>query len=53
MKMMMMMMMMISDEIKRRIGAAWATFGKYRDMLKRKIPMCLKRKITTRACKLP
>jgi hypothetical protein len=34
-----------TDEIKRRIAAAWRTFGKYRDILTGKIPMCLKRKV--------
>ncbi len=33
------------DEIKRRIAAAWGAFGKYRDIMKSNIPMCLKRKV--------
>ena len=33
-----------SDDIK-RIAAAWGTFDKYRDIMKSKVPMCLKRKV--------
>jgi hypothetical protein len=32
-------------EIKRRMAAGWGAFGKYRDIMKSKMPMCLKRKI--------
>lgn len=32
-------------EIKRRIAAGWGAFGKYRDIMKSKMAMCLKRKI--------
>ena len=34
-----------TSEIKRRIAAAWGAFGKYRDIMKSNIPMCLKRKV--------
>ena len=34
-----------SDEIKRRIAAGWGVFGQYRDILKSKIPLSLKRKV--------
>src|SRR5579862_1012742 len=34
-----------TDEIKRRISAAWGAFSKYRDIMKSKMPMCLKRKV--------
>ena len=34
-----------SDEIKRRIIAGWVAFNKYRDIMKSKIPIYLKRKI--------
>ena len=34
-----------TDEIKRRISAGWATYSKYQDILKSKMPMCLKKKI--------
>jgi hypothetical protein len=34
-----------TDEIKRRIAAAWGAFGKYRDIMRSKIPICLKRKV--------
>ena len=34
-----------SDEIKRRIIAGWVAFNKYRDIMKSKIPICLKRKV--------
>ena len=35
-------------EIKRRIKIGWITFGKNRDILKSKMPICLKRKICNR-----
>src|SRR3977135_577481 len=34
-----------SDEIKRRIAAGWRAFGQYRDILKSKMPLSLKRKV--------
>ena len=34
-----------SDEIKRRIAAGWGAFGQYREILKSKIPLSLKRKV--------
>jgi hypothetical protein len=34
-----------TDEIRRRIAAGWGAFAKYRDILKSKMPMCLKRKV--------
>ena len=34
-----------TDEIKRRITAGWRAFGKYKDILKSKMPMCLKKKV--------
>lgn len=34
-----------SDEIKRRIIAGWTAFNKNRDIMKSKVPMCLKRKV--------
>ena len=34
-----------SDEIKRRIAAGWGAFGQYRDILKSKMPLSLKRKV--------
>ena len=34
-----------TDEIRRRIAAGWEAFAKYRDILKSKMPMCLKRKV--------
>lgn len=34
-----------TDEIKRRIVAGWVAFNKNRDIMKSKIPMCLKRKV--------
>ena len=34
-----------TDEIKRRIAAGWGAFSKYHYIMKRKKPMCLKRKI--------
>ena len=34
-----------TNEIKRRISAAWGAFGKYRDIMKSNMPMCLKRKV--------
>jgi Reverse transcriptase (RNA-dependent DNA polymerase) len=34
-----------TDEIKRRIVAGWMSFNKNRDIMKSKIPMCLKRKV--------
>ena len=34
-----------TDEIKRRITAGWRAFGKYKDILKSKMPMCLKKKL--------
>ena len=34
-----------TNEIKRRIAAVWATFSKYQDILKSKMPMCLKKNI--------
>jgi endonuclease/exonuclease/phosphatase family metal-dependent hydrolase len=34
-----------SEEIKRRTVAAWMAFNKHRDIMKSKIPMCLKRKV--------
>jgi hypothetical protein len=33
------------NEVKRRISAGWGAFSKYRDILKSKMPMCLKRKL--------
>ena len=33
------------SEIKRRINIGWMTFGKNKDILKSKMPICLKRKI--------
>src|SRR5277367_3156814 len=34
-----------TDEIKRRILAGWGAFSKYYNIMKSKMPMCLKRKI--------
>ena len=34
-----------SDEIKRRIAAGWGAFGQYRDILKSKMPLSLKKKV--------
>lgn len=34
-----------TEEIKRRITAGWGAFSKYRDIMKSKMPMCLKRKV--------
>src|SRR5271156_1907593 len=34
-----------TDEIKWRIVAGWIAFNKNRDLLKSKLPMCLKRKV--------
>src|SRR3977135_3868128 len=34
-----------SDEIKRRIAAGWGACGQYRDILKSKMPLSLKRKV--------
>src|SRR5277367_5522719 len=34
-----------TDEIKRRISAGWGAFSKYYNIMKSKMPMCLKRKI--------
>ena len=34
-----------SDEIKRRIAAGWGAFGQYREILKSKMPLSLKRKV--------
>ena len=34
-----------TDEIKRRISAGWGAFSKYRDIMRSKIPMCLKLKV--------
>jgi endonuclease/exonuclease/phosphatase family metal-dependent hydrolase len=34
-----------TDEIRRRIATGWGAFAKYRDILKSKMPMCLKRKV--------
>src|SRR5271156_2729767 len=34
-----------TDEIKRRIVARWIAFNKNRDIMKSKLPMCLKRKV--------
>ena len=34
-----------ADEIKRRIVAGWTAFNKNRDIMKSKVPMCLKRKV--------
>ena len=36
-----------TDKIKRRIVAGWITFNKNRNIMKSKLPMCLKRKICT------
>jgi hypothetical protein len=33
------------DEVKRRTSAGWGAFSQYRDILKSKMPMCLKRKL--------
>ena len=33
------------NEMKRRISAGWGAFSQYRDILKSKMPMCLKRKL--------
>ena len=33
------------DEVKRRTSAGWEAFSQYRDILKSKMPMCLKRKL--------
>ena len=40
------------SEIKRRIKIGWMTFGKNRDILKSKMPICLKRKIYNQ-CVIP
>ena len=34
-----------TEEIKRRITAGWRAFAKYKDILKSKMPMCLKKKV--------
>ena len=41
-----------SEEIKRRITAGWIAFNNYRDILRSKIPMCLKRRVFNQ-CVLP
>ena len=41
-----------SNEVKRRIAAGWIAFNNHRDLLKGKLPMCLKRKIYNQ-CVLP
>src|SRR5277367_5982391 len=37
-----------TDEIKRRISAGWGAFSKYYDIMKSKMPICLKKKIYNR-----
>ena len=39
-------------EIQRRIGLGWAAFGKLKNTLKSKLPMCLKKKVFEQ-CVLP